>query len=196
MIVLAIAAIVFGGDRLAHEIKVLDGWHEFYLMAGTAAVTLVGLLFVSLSFNLDVLLHESRLHLLSHARETMLSFIYVLILALMFLVPGNGARMMGWSIVGASAVMLTVSVISIAKSRRLGGAEPHEKFLGRRRRLTVIGHLAAIFIGLAMALRRDPYQAYWMVAVVSMQIGNAAGSAWDLLVEVGKLKRRLETEKR
>lgn len=124
------AAIVIGSDRLAHEIEVLDGWHEFYLMAGTAAVTLVGLLFVSLSFN------------------------------------------------------------------RLDGAEPHERFLGRRRRITMIGHLAAIFIGASMALRRDPYQAYWMVAVVCMQLGNAAGSAWDLLVEVGKLRRKLEPEKR
>jgi hypothetical protein len=38
----------------------LEAWHDFYLLSGTASATLAGLLFVSLSFNLDHLLHESR----------------------------------------------------------------------------------------------------------------------------------------
>jgi hypothetical protein len=31
--------------------QAVEGWHDFYLMIGTAAATLVGLLFVSLSLN-------------------------------------------------------------------------------------------------------------------------------------------------
>jgi len=49
---------------LATLLGAIEHWHEFYLLAGTAAVTLVGLLFVALSFHLDTLLHESKTHLL------------------------------------------------------------------------------------------------------------------------------------
>src|SRR6185503_6595643 len=117
----------------------------------------------------------------------MLSFIYVLILSLMFLAPHQGPRTLGWGIALLSAAMIGITAFSVIQSRRqAGGGEAHEQFLGRRRRTTGVGHLAAIFIGAAMATRRDPYQAYWLLGVVAMQLGNAAGSAWDLLVEVGK----------
>src|SRR5262249_34662541 len=55
-----------------------DRWHEFYLMAGTAAVTLAGLLFVALSLHLDRLVDESHEHLLALARVTLVSFTMVL----------------------------------------------------------------------------------------------------------------------
>jgi hypothetical protein len=39
--------------------QAIEGWHDFYLMVGTAAATLVGLLFVSLSLNVDVITREA-----------------------------------------------------------------------------------------------------------------------------------------
>ena len=54
-----LAAGMFEGMRAAQEAELIERWHEFYLLAGTAAVTLVGLLFVSLSFHLEALLHET-----------------------------------------------------------------------------------------------------------------------------------------
>ena len=39
-----------------------------------------------------------------------------------------------------------------------------------------------------LLLRRDPYLVYWMVGAVCMLLGNAAGSSWDLLVQVVRLK--------
>ena len=40
----------------------LDRWHEFYLMAGTAAVTLMGLLFVAVSLHLDAVVRDDAAH--------------------------------------------------------------------------------------------------------------------------------------
>ena len=36
----------------------LERWHDFYLLAGTAAATLMGLLFVSLSIHLEKIVAE------------------------------------------------------------------------------------------------------------------------------------------
>src|SRR6187399_736541 len=76
----------------------IEGWHEFYLLAGTAAVTLVGLLFVALSFHLDALLHEQRAHLLHAARLAFMNFLFVLMLSLFFLIPLNTPQLLGVSI--------------------------------------------------------------------------------------------------
>ena len=82
-----------------------DGWHDFYLLAGTAAVTLVGLLFVALSFNLDVLVHETKAHVLAHARSTLLTFSYVLVVSLSALIPGQRPRLLGVMLLTASLIV-------------------------------------------------------------------------------------------
>jgi hypothetical protein len=37
-----------------------EAWHDFYLLSGTAAVTLVGLLFVALSLHIEILFRTGR----------------------------------------------------------------------------------------------------------------------------------------
>ena len=65
----------------------MESWHDFYLLAGTAAVTLAGLLFVALSLHLDRLVEESHEHLLALTRSTLLSFVLMLTASLMMLTP-------------------------------------------------------------------------------------------------------------
>jgi hypothetical protein len=187
-----LAAGLFESTRAAHEAGVIEAWHEFYLLSGTAAVTLVGLLFVSLSFHLESLLHESRAALLAHARETLLSFMYVLILSLEFLVPEVPTRPLGLAIAGLSGLMLLRVALSTARERRLADPAGHLGFLERRRRTLVLAYAAGVVIGVVMLARRDPDMAYWMIAVVCALLGNAASSAWDLLVQVGRVKQAQE----
>jgi hypothetical protein len=99
------AATIHFATRDPALAEFFDSWHEFYLLAGTAAVTLVGLLFVALSFNLDVLLHETKVHVLAHARATLLSFTYVLIISLGFLVPFQNLHIISVLIIVSSIVV-------------------------------------------------------------------------------------------
>ena len=164
-----------------------DRWHEFYLLAGTAAVTLVGLLFVALSFNLDVLLHETKAHVLAHARATLLSFTYVLIVSLGFLVPFQNMKIISVLIIVTSFV---VGSFQIRQPRRPRGMEPlpFERKMSRRGIVFLIGYVIAFLIGIAMMLTGEPHLTYNLIGIICMLLGNALGSSWDLLVEVGKLK--------
>ena len=165
----------------------LDKWHDFFLLAGTAAVTLVGLLFVALSMNLDVLIHESKSHLLQHARSTLLSFTYVLFLSLIALVPLQGLRMIAMNLVMLSAISLGTHLYGAWRARRDLTSE-EERFLRRRGRTLIVGYLAGAAIGVALITTRDPDDLYGVVGLTCLILGNAAGSSWDLLVRVGKLK--------
>ena len=171
-------------------VELFERWHDFYLLAGTAAVTLVGLLFVALSLHLEVLLHDHRAHLLVYARQTLLSFTYVLLLSLMFLVPGEGVRVLSATITALSLIVIGIT-IRMAREGMKSVRERHElkAMLRRRTRILLAGYVLAGGCGALMLFQHDPYMVYWMVGAVCMLLGNAAGSSWDLLVLVGRLKR-------
>ena len=48
----------------------IDRWHDFYMLAGTAAATLIGLLFVSLTLSIEVMSDESQIGLKELATQT------------------------------------------------------------------------------------------------------------------------------
>src|SRR5512136_3126671 len=65
----------------------LQAWQVFYATVAAASATLTGLLFVSLSLNRDRL-KGARAHItLGTARRTFGDFLYVLMIALVFIIP-------------------------------------------------------------------------------------------------------------
>ncbi len=176
------------GRMVAHmRMEGFEGWHEFYLLAGTAAVTLVGLLFVALSFNLDVLIHESKAHILAHARATLVCFTYVLIVSLGFLIPAQSAGRLGMMLAIASLVVFGVH---LGGMRRKPGTQAVKFESGMRRRGVVflIGYLVAAINGILMIVTNEPLLSFNMIGIICMLLGNAMGTSWDMLVEVGKLR--------
>jgi len=168
----------------------IEGWHEFYLLAGTAAVTLVGLLFVALSFNLDALIHETKAHVLAHARSTLLTFSYVLVISLGALVPGQNTRMLGVMLAATSLVIGTLHVISL-RARPRPAPTTFDRSMRRRGRVALIGYAIVLLTGALMVWTHEPGVMFNMIGAICLLLGNAMGVAWDLLVEVGKLKAEM-----
>jgi hypothetical protein len=168
--------------------RLLEGWHDFYILAGSAAATLVGLLFVALSFNLDILLHDRHAHLLAFARQTLMEFVFVLMISLVFLVPHVSVRPLGLLLALFSLVWLALAFVGRQRASRRAH-KAHDENVPTRRRIT--GMIAMIIVavtGLGMLFWRSPYAAYLMISAICTLLGNAAGGSWHLLVEVGKLK--------
>jgi hypothetical protein len=170
-------------------VAALHGWHEFFLLAGTAAVTLVGLLFVALSFHLETLLDPAREHLLSHARQTFRGFLYVLMTSLFLLVPDMTARMTGlW--LGAISLVFFVVIVSFDRPRG-GVADPsgHDQFMIRRRRQQQLVLLLGAGTAIAILIWRDPDLLMLFAGVTLLQLSSAAWTSWELLVQVGRIRR-------
>jgi hypothetical protein len=166
----------------------LERWHEFYLMAGTAAVTLAGLLFVALSLHLDRFVEKSHEHLLALARVTLLSFTFVLFASLAMLMPPINKHQTALMIGG-------VSLGGLAFSFRVTRAARHHDEAGfsrgqMRRRLVpaLVGYVMMLLtaVGLYLGI---PESLYFMVGGTCMILGNAAGTSWDLLVQIAKQRR-------
>lgn len=165
-----------------------EHWHEFYLMSGTAAVTLAGLLFVALSLHIDRLVEESHEHLLALARVTLLSYTWVLFASMFMLVPAVSPQQ--------TAIMLGVmAIVGLVWLIRLTRAARHHDEAGfsraqMRRRLMApfVGMLMMLLtaIGLGLGLVEILYM---MVGSMCMILGNAAGTSWDLLVQIARHRR-------
>jgi hypothetical protein len=174
---------------MAHDfVEFIEQWHEFYLMTGTAAVTLAGLLFVALSIHIDQLVHDSRSHLLSLSRHTLSSFVFVLAVSLAFLAPGLRPRILGFELIAFGVVFGGMAFRQLR--RPASGQDPRLTYddMKNRFRVPLIGYAMIVAVGVATLV--GIYEMlYWMVAAMCLLLGNAAGTSWELLVKVAAAKK-------
>lgn len=163
-------------------------WHDFYVTVGTASASLIGLLFVALSINLDAVTGPSRDDLRAFAEQAFASFSMVLLVAVVFLIPTGGPSSIGVAYLvlgaGAGARMLRrgPAVWRAVRNDELGRAMFWRAVLPA---LAVIGLLAS---GLGLVTGQQS-ALYWLVAVIIGLLMSAAQSSWDLLLKVSEDRR-------
>jgi hypothetical protein len=163
--------------------QAVEGWHDFYLMVGTAAATQVGLLFVSLSLNADVITRKENADLRVLAGQTFASFLNVVMLAVLFLIPSQGPLGLGLPLLGISGYGLYETVGRFLKTRR---ARPHVWGRGGVARRFVIPTLCfvTLLIIAVSVLLGQTGGLYWLVPVMILLIVAASRNAWDLLLRL------------
>jgi hypothetical protein len=173
------------------EFSALAGtWHDFYVTAGTAAATLLGLLFVGLSINLDAFTSETGTDLRLLAEQAFANFIFVLVISLFVLIPNQdaGSLTAELSIVGVFGVVRMVRRVRDFRRRR---EDPFGGWVYVVRRLGLPGVASVGLIVVAVMVLSNPFSAFfWLLAAILVYLTSAADTAWDLLIEVGRERRR------
>jgi hypothetical protein len=121
-----------------------DRWHDFYIVAGTAAATLVGLLFVGLSLHLRAVLLRPDVRGL--ARVTLANFGLILFVSL-FMVVRQTPAAVSPQLIGAGVVTLAViapSLVAVIRSRTRT-LRPYQLLL--RFGLSARGYIGVIIAG-------------------------------------------------
>ena len=162
-------------------------WQLFYATLAGASATLTGLLFVSLSLNIDLLNQPQNAHLMRRAGQAFASFLYILTIALTFLIPDQTPD-------GLGIVMLILGAIGFY---RLGRRILEMLRESRNQALTIeffneywllavayLG-LVAIAVGLLWA---DADLLYWLISVWMVLLISASRDSWALLVNVKRAK--------
>ena len=168
----------------------VDSWHEFFLLAGTAAVTLVGLLFVALSLHLDQLVEDSHAHLLGLARVTLGTYTMIMTLSLMMLAPAFSPRITGVMLIAVAVVSAAFTLRTVVRNEHHEEGGFTRKNLRRRLRLPIVGYAMTAVSGLGVLLG-VPELMNWMLGVICMLLGNAVGTSWELLIHVARHKRKV-----
>jgi hypothetical protein len=170
---------------------------DFYILAGTGAATLVGLLFVGLSLHLRVVVAASEVRGL--ARVTLTNFGAVLFVS-MFMVITEDQSTAAWQLIGSGLVSLAISAPSLVTAARSG---PGHLEMTRRERarvllrfgLSSVSYLALIAAGvLLLSTRTSAFPTVIVVAIVMLLVVSLRNT-WDLLVTVGEVALGAEQDK-
>ena len=170
---------------------------DFYIVAGTAAATLVGLLFVGLSLHLRIVIAASDVR--SLARVTLANFGAVLFVS-MFMVITEDQWTAGWQLIGSGLVSLAVSAPNLVSAAR---STPGNLQMGRRDRvrlflrfgLSAVSYLAIVAAGLLLLSSLiSAFPTVMVVALVVLLVVSLRNT-WDLLVTVGEVTLGGEPDK-
>lgn len=162
----------------------LMGWHDFYSITGTAAASLVGLLFVGLSLHLRVVVTRPEVEGL--ARVTLTGFAITLVMALFVVIPrNNDASSIGWDLIGVGGVASLVTIRSI-----VSGVRSDYRTLSVQRLLLRFGSSAISILGVIAVggvFASGDYQDgfAWLAGVAIFLLLTSLRNSWDLLVSVG-----------
>lgn len=157
-------------------------WRTFFLaMIGTAA-TLTGLLFVSVSINLDRVLSGSTF-LPEKARETLASLVLIVAYSTLALVP-QSRLLLGTEILAMAAPLLAGTLWDQIRYLRSNPDSPTPWSVSRMIS-TGMGILPATLAGLSLIVRWGG-GFYLLVPAAILGIFGAVYSAWVLLVEIAR----------
>jgi hypothetical protein len=164
-----------------------EGWHDFFLLSGTAAVTLVGLLFVSLSLHVEILFRQEHRDFRELAAEAFQGYLYVLISSLAFLLPIADGRVLALIYAALNVVMFLRTLWRAPKffaaHRARGGSTM------RRWRFFVpaLAYLLG-FLAVVQAVRGESNTGVGFFTPMVMMLAASTRTAWDLLEYVGQVR--------
>ncbi len=84
----------------------LQGWQNFYVLTGTAAATLTGLMFVAVTFGAGLVTKETAAAARAFLDPTYIHFVQVLFTACLVLIPTMGPTLLGALLIGMGALRL------------------------------------------------------------------------------------------
>lgn len=154
----------------------LQSWQLFYATIATAAATLAGLLFLSLSLIRDHLDEVTRVV----ARRTFANLIDVLVLGLIFLIPHQTKMGLAVALVVFGLARFLATLVEAVRSIRLQGRTVYLQLAARQTGLPLLfsGGIAA----LGVAVQHQVAGAlFWPVGIIVALLASASWNAWELL---------------
>ena len=163
----------------------LAGWHDFFILAGTASATLVGLLFVGLSLHLRIVVTTSEVR--SLARVTLANFGVVLFVSL-FMVILQDPPAAGLQLIGAGIVSIVVAAPSLVGAVRSGEwsfemSTTQRVRVALRFGLSGLGYVAIIVAGILLLASSSAAFTVLVTTIVVLLVVSLRNT-WDLLVTV------------
>jgi len=169
---------------------VIATWQPFYNLAGSAAFTLAGLIFVAVSINIGMFaLAGDKGDLAQFARQTLGNFLALMIISLVFMVPGQNQHGTGITLLIIGVIMMW-RALTLWKRFEFGNKEQRllDNALFRSELLVpnTVCYAVLIFISVELLYGNTDYLG-WMTMVVIWLLLAGSLSAWFLMLGLAKM---------
>jgi hypothetical protein len=179
--------------------ETIASWTNFYMLTGSAAATLVGLIFVSVSLHIDFIASAKKdSELSAMARLTFGNFLLILSFAFIFMVPSDTPMGIGvpllilglWMLARTGRLWLTFGRNRRSEGRIFASNQVLREYLIPG----TVCYMVVVFVALEI-LQGNTYNLGWMVLVIIWLLISATRSAWDLMLQVAEMKKAKEQQK-
>jgi hypothetical protein len=161
---------------------VLADWQVFFTAQLGAAATLLGLLFVGLSLNLQKILQVSGLP--NRALLALSVFLCTLMVSSYVLIPSQGETAIGWEILCTGASFFAFGMVVEVRTLRFVPSAVRPNFIGNM--IFLAAALAPYVIGGIIMVTGNADGLYWVAAAVIISFIKGIADSWVLLVEINR----------
>ena len=156
----------------------LEPWHDLFVMSGSAAAALAGLLFVAVSLNLEHVLKYNNLPAL--AAQSVAVLIELVLLSAFALAPDQGPIAFGAEVLATGAAL---AVIVLVPNLRSLAAVDRRAWKARRVVVAVAPTVPVLVAGVLLLVGASG-ALDWLLAEIVTGLTVSAYNAWVLLVEI------------
>ena len=175
--------------------QLVQEWQVFYATIATSAATLVGLLFVAMSLNLGTFAGHENIGLKKLAGQTLTNYLFIIVFALIFLIPRQGPIGLGVPLIcnGLGGLTRTVFHLRPLFSNIPQGISRKDTFV--RAAMTVVGFLVLIIVSFLVMVRANAGSLYWLVAPMILLLISASLNTWSLLIRAHEASAKTRHQK-
>jgi hypothetical protein len=169
----------------------MQAWQNFYEMLGGAGATLLGLLFVSVSMNADIILGSTHMQSRRLAEQAFQNYLAVLVVGLLVCLPGNGRDSLGYTLLSISAMWAGWAAFRLVSTLRHPIIGDTRRNVMRRYLATLAGLGMIAYAALDLVTGKGDQMTYIAVGAMLLLI-SATIASWELLTKVAEEKFRVE----
>ena len=161
----------------------MQGWDNFYGLAGQTAATLLGLLFVSVSINAEMILGESHRHSRRLAEQAFQNYLCVVAVSILDFFPHIDRFAYAQSVLWVSAVWGAWAVARTAQAF-LRPPPDQPMMLRLRRYVPSVAGYGLLFYACIVTLQHGTDEAVYAATAILLLMLSATIVSWDLLIQM------------
>jgi modulator of FtsH protease len=158
----------------------MEQWSNYFIAAATAAATLTGLIFVSVSFNLTRILAVK--YLPARALGSLILLGNILFISSFCLIPGQSPSSLGYEIL-AFGIMVVFNITRMDVIMYGGVEKQFKRYFFQNAFFTQIAVCPFLIAG-ALLIAKSDAGFYWLVPGVTFSFIKSLLDSWVLLVEI------------
>jgi hypothetical protein len=161
-------------------VAAMSRWHDFYMLTGGAAATLMGLLFVAVSFGMGLELQERRDGLNTFVTPTMVHFVDVLVIAAASVSP-LPPRVVALLLVVLIVINVVPGLQRVRKLRQYHDEDPFDWRDWLWYLLLPVGCELLLILAAVGLWREQPTALLTMAGALVLLLVAGVRNAWDLV---------------
>jgi hypothetical protein len=170
--------------------SIITSWHDFYLLVGTGAFTLIGLMFVAVTFGAHLIDEKNMPTARAFLDPTIIHFVQVLVISGIALMPEMGTALFGGLLTGVGLLSLGL-LVGVHKGlrdaqRQFNDLELADWLSGFIIPLAV--YLGFTVCGVIFWMGHTPFAALAILTIVILL--NSVYCAWELILWFAVVRTR------